>query len=392
MAKRSQLLPKERVRLTLNHEEADRVPLDFGGTAFTSISVGALRRLNQAVGFQAEESLFSETSQACIAEEEIQRALHSDFRAVTLEDNGGFRPRSLGDGLYRDEWGITWRRTAQGEGLYSYEIVRHPLAGATDAAEIVKHQWPDFTAPSIYSRVEDQVRELRKTGYALGGSYAMSSLFGIFWYLRGMEQFLMDLVLKKDFAHLLMSRVIEIQEQKMVRFLEKTGDSLDVFCLCGDLGTQASLLISPELFAEMIKPYLKRVISRARSYTEAKIFYHTCGNVVPLIEDLIDCGVEILNPVQVSAAGMDPLRLKKDFGEQLVFWGAIDTQHVLPHESKEQVEAEVKLRIDQLANGGGYVLAPVHNIQNDVPVANILAMYRAGLEYGDYGRRVGGQQ
>lgn len=198
--------------------------------------------------------------------------------------------------------------------------------------------------------------------------------------------------MNKDRARLLISKVIEIQEQRMVRFLDQTGDSLDVFGLCGDLGTQASLLISPELFAEMIKPYLKRVIDRARSHTEARIFYHSCGNVVPLIEDLIDCGIEILNAIQVSAAGMDPLRLKKDFGDRLVFWGAIDTQHVLPHGSEDEVAAEVKLRIDQLADGGGYILAPVHNVQDDVPVENILAMYRTGLEYGDCRRRGAGKQ
>jgi len=384
MTRNDSLSPKERVRLVLDHEEADRVPLDFGGTNYTSINAGAMRRLYREVGILSAESLFSEISQVCIPGEEIQQVLHTDFRVVTLENNGGLRPRSLGGGLYRDEWGVMWRQTPQGDGLYNYEIIHHPLAEATDSHQIEEHEWPAFNDPSIYAQLPDQLKELRKTEYALVGSYSMNSLFGIFWYLRGMEGFFTDLLMNKDFAHVLMGKVIDVQEQKMIRFLEQTGHSLDVFCLCGDLGTQQSLLVSPELYREMVKPYLKRFIRKARSYTEARILYHTCGNVYPLIDDLIDCGVEILNPIQVSAVGMDPVHLKEEFGKQLVFWGGIDTQHVLPKASECGVVEEVKLRIAQMAEGGGYVLAPVHNIQNDVPVRNILSMYSAGLKYGQY--------
>ena len=380
-----ELTSRERVRLALSHREADRVPLDFGGTDYTSISRGAMMRLSAEAGLAECRALFSETSQACIVGADARRALHGDIAAVTFVDNGGMRPRPLGGDLYRDEWGLTWRRIDHGGGVYGYEITRHPLADASDPSEIENHDWPDFTQASIYAGLRDQVEQLRGTDYALAGSYAMGSLFGVFWYLRGMDHFFMDLVMNPELAHVLMSRSTEILQQKMVRFLEQTGDALDVFCLCGDLGTQQSLLISPELFREMIKPYLKDAITKARSYTDAKILYHTCGNVYPLVEDLIDCGVDILNPVQVSAVGMDPARLKQEFGDRLVFWGGIDTQHVLPEGSETDVEAEVRLRIEQMGGGGGYVVAPVHNIQNDVPPRNILALYRAGLEHGWYG-------
>ena len=341
--------------MALDHQDTDRPPLDLGGTNFTSLVWGAFQNLSHNLDTDKECVFYSEISRTCILPEPLLKMFDIDFRVVT------------------------WRKSDSVSGNYYYEIHTHPLAKATNEEEITEYSWPDFTPAAIYEGVKERAGKLGKSDYSIIGTYAMNSLFGLLWILRGMEQFLMDLALKPDFAYLLIETVFAVQKQKMVRFLEQAGDFLDVFCLCGDLGTQQSLLISPEMFRTHLKPFYKDIIGTARNYTKAKLFYHSCGNIIDLLEDFIECGIDIINPVQVSAVGMNPHLMKKRYGDKIVFWGGIDSQDVLPNGSEQDVREEVRLRIEQMSENGGYVVAPVHNIQYDVPPQNIAALYNEAV-------------
>jgi len=197
----------------------------------------------------------------------------------------------------------------------------------------------------------------------------------------------MDLRRNPEFVSRLMSRILEINMAVTGRFLDAVGQHIDVIRTSDDLATQEGLVLSPAMYRTFLKPVHKRFFDSIKSKTNAKIFYHSCGNIAELIDDLAEIGVDIINPVQVAALG-DTARLKARFGGKVAFWGGIDTQEVLPRGSPEDVKAEVRRRIHDLAPRGGYVLAAVHNIQPDVPPQNIVAMAEAARELGTYPLRV----
>jgi len=192
------------------------------------------------------------------------------------------------------------------------------------------------------------------------------------------------LVSEPEFVHAVFRKITDIILIQLRQFLALAGSSLEVVKIGDDLGGQQNCLMSPATYRQTIKPYHQEIFNCIHQNSPAKAFLHTCGSVVKMLPDLMDAGVEILNPVQVSAKGMDTAILKRDFGSKLTFWGAVDTQWALPHGSREDVKAEVRRRIQDLGPGGGYVVAPVHNVQSDVPAENVITMYQAALEYGRY--------
>jgi len=204
-----------------------------------------------------------------------------------------------------------------------------------------------------------------------------TSIFQACTWIRGIEQFLTDFVINKKLVHTLLDKLLEIQSIKMEKFLEETGEYLDVLCIGDDFGGQSGLLMSPSMFRQMIKPYLKPYFEIMKSKSSAKINLNSCGAIQDILPDLIEIGVDIINPVQVSAAGMDPVILKKRFGKDLCFWGGIDTQRILPGGSPFEVAEETRRIAGILGKGGGYVINPVHNVQPDVPPENIVAVYDA---------------
>jgi uroporphyrinogen decarboxylase len=202
--------------------------------------------------------------------------------------------------------------------------------------------------------------------------------------LRGFDTFLLDMAADRDFAEELLDRVLAIEIDIASTFLDAVGPYLDIMAFKDDIGMQSGPIISPAMFRDMIKPRMKKLIDTIRSKTQAKLWFHSCGSVYYAIPDLIELGVDILNPVQVQAKEMDTARLKREFGNRLAFWGGVDTQQVLPFGTPEAVAAEVKQRLADLAPGGGYILASVHNLEADVPGENIWAMYQTAHQYGRY--------
>lgn len=369
---------RERVQVALDHHEPDRVPLDLGG-GVTSLLVDTYENLKSYLGVKNKTRVGSRVWQYVFVDELVAERFSIDTRYVVEKGPKYSKDKEISADTFVDEWGVERRKIG-----YYYDIVKFPLKKAR-IEDLEKYPWPDPLDPGRTEGVLEEVENLGKnTDYAIVGRCS-SSIFERAWYLRGYDQFLMDLVLDKEFAHALLRKITDIKKKRMKNFLEKVGNYLDVINTGDDLAIHKGPAISPTLYREMIKPYQQELFNLVHSLTKAKLFYHSCGDVYALIEDLIEVGVDILNPVQVSAGEMgDTARLKKEFGDGLCFWGAIDTQKVMPFGSVDEVRREVRRRIQDLAPGGGYVLAAVHNMVPDIPPENVCAMFEAGKKYGQY--------
>jgi uroporphyrinogen decarboxylase len=346
---------KERLSAALAHEEPDRCPLDLWLTPEVEAALKRERGIEDPF--------------------ELRAALGHDLLLETVGQVASFYMSE--EAQYVDAWGILWRRVEfpGGQGSYT-EMVGHPLAG--DDALLASYRPPDPNELGQYAGVAELVGRWGKT-HAIVGAVQGSAFEGP-WYLRGLDQFLTDLLLNKDYAHALIDLVADWNFTAGLKLVEL---GCDLILAGDDVGLQDRMLISPELFREFVKPRYGRLFGAyKKANPRLKIATHICGYVEPIIDDLVETGVDILNPLQPLA--MDPARLKKRYGERLSFWGAVDDQRVLPLGSPEEVEAEVRLRLAQLAPGGGYILCSSHNVQPGTPMANIRAFYRAAEKYRDY--------
>ena len=350
--------------------------MDLGGSDCTTITVKAYDNLKEHLGFKGDTRVFSRRFQTVLVAEELQRMLHCDVRVIPYRPSIRDRARSTTGATYTDEWGLNY----QSDGLY-FNIINSPLKDAT-IGDLEKYDWPD---PSDTERVKGVAEEARywhdHSTYALLGPGIACSLFEQCWYLRGFEQFFLDLVVDKAFAHALLRKVLDIREVMYGRFLEEAGKYLDVIYVADDIAMQSGPMMSLEMFREMIKPYYKEYFTFLKEKTEAKLLYHCCGGVEAFLEDLIEAGIDIINPVQTTAAGMDPANLKEKYGDRIVFWGGIDTQRILPKGTPGEVQEETLKMLRIMGSGGGYVLAAVHNVQPDTPFENILAMLDTAFHY-----------
>jgi uroporphyrinogen decarboxylase len=365
---------RERVVAALSHEQPDRVPTDLGGPV-TGIAVKAYEGLLEHFGLAEDIIISDQKQQLALPSEDVLARLGVDTRYLlpgtphswTLditEDETGYE--------FVDEWGMTVRMPKE-KGFY-FDMVRHPLADL-DVADLRHYEWPDMRDPGHTEGLAERARELHEeTDYALVTRNA-GSLFERGWNLRGLENFLIDLLTDEPFVNAVLDKLLELNMEFLDEYLGATGEYLQVVALGDDLGTQKGPMISPDLYRKFVKPRAKELFAFVRERTDAFVFFHTCGCVYHFLPDLIEVGVDVLNPVQVTTAEMDSRRLKEEFGDHLSFWGAIDTQQVLPFGTPEDVREEVRRRIGDLGTGGGYVLGAVHNIQAGVPAENIVAMY-----------------
>ncbi len=286
------------------------------------------------------------------------------------------------DDSYYDEFNIRWKKAA-----YYYDTVEHPLAGLSSIEDLGRAAWPDPNDPGRVEGLREEVKTLyESTDYAIVADCAGLNPFMGSCILRGYEQFCVDLHLDPKFAEALMDKITDSSIALWDVLLDAVGDYVQVVITSDDVGMQNGLIISPDMYRRFVKPRHRRRCDFIRSKTDAKILYHCCGSVYDIIPDLIEIGVDILNPIQRSAAKMDIVKLKKEFGDDICFWGGgIDVQQVLPFASLEEIEQEVKHTIEIMAPGGGYVFVPSHNIQADVTPDRIDKVYEAALKYRDYG-------
>jgi len=378
---------RERVRLVLGHQEADRVPFDLGGTHLTTIHVTAYRNLRQHLGLPATEPrIMAIHDQLAVVDEDLAQRLETDFRLLILGRPSGFEYRFTDEGAYEaftDEWGVARRKPKDG-GLY-YDVYRNPLANADSLVELKAYRFPDPQDDGRFVTLRAQAEEAALKGKVVVLASPCQGILEVYARLRGYEQFYLDLAANHDYVAYMLDRMVEFKSAYWERALELVGDLVDVVVEADDLAAQNSLLMSPQTYRNLVKPRHQRLFSYVKGLAPVRVFFHSCGAVRPLIGDLIDAGIDILNPVQISSAGMDLPELKRDFGRDLVFWGGgVDTQRVLCTGTPAEVKADVSRNIEALAPGGGFVFATVHDIQADVPPENIMAMWEAWQAAGAY--------
>ncbi len=392
------MTPRERIVSALHHKEPDRIPVDLGATDSSSIMAMVYNRLKHRLGISSPTQVYDVMQMIAKVEPAVLTAVGADAVPILLEPKK-WKPWTLRDGsqveipakamLEKQANGEILQRTCDGtvigrcppDGLY-IEPFGHPLKDAVSIRDIDAGAafFQSFDWANHFDETFDDLRAkaqtlYNETSYAIVGNLCIH-LFAAGQSLRGFDTFLMDLIADKPLAHRLLEKQVEAYLPRIDRYVQAVGPYVQVILVNDDLGTQTGPQISPELYREMIKPYHKQLWGYLKAKSGKPLLLHSCGSIYDLIPDLIEIGVDALNPVQVSAARMDTKILKREFGRDLTFWGGgCDTQKVLARGSVQEVKDEVKKRVRDLVPGGGFVFCPVHNIQADVPVENILAMY-----------------
>ncbi len=371
------MLGRERALMSLNHQVPDRIPLDLGSTNCTTMTKVAYDNLKKYLGIERETRFMMENFQIVFIDEEVLQILEIDTRGVHPQPV--FFKNMVDDRTYFNEFGIKYHMPE--EGLY-YDMVEHPLAGKS-IEELKDYEWPDPARTMDLSGVRERAKNLKESNkYLLVGDMIDTGIFEPCWYLRGFENFLVDLLTDQDFVTTLLEGMYNYQLKRYSLFLQEAGEFLDVVFVGDDLATAESVIMSPKTYRDIIKPYHKEYFKNLKKLApQARLLYHSCGSIFSFIPDLIEVGVDILNPVQVSAQNMDTKVLKEKFGRELSFWGAIDTTRVLPRGTKKEVKEEVRKRIDDLGPEG-YILTSVHDIQPDVPPENVITMFEEARNYG----------
>lgn len=377
------LTSRERALRALNHEPTDRVAIDLGGIGPSAIHLNAHEGLVRHLGLEAldgdreRQDPHATRGMARLAEP-VLAALGVDFRGAGLLQPDSGAAHWLDVNQYIDEWGVRWTRGAGNAPMAAAGPFEHDVP---TSAELEQHRWP---VPDDPGRVRGLRGQFEAMAATLDAGLVLQLPYGVLrehQRLRGFANAMMDLLLEPALTEALLHRALDISAGAATAALAEVGDLVDVVCFQEDLGTQDRPYMAPDMYRRLLKPFHRRLVEAIRSSTSARILLHSDGAVYDLIGDFIDIGIDALNPIQVSAVGMgDTKKLKQEFGRHLVFWGAIDTQHVLPFGSPADVAAEVKRRVRDLGPGGGYVLASVHTINAEVPGENVAAMLTAARE------------
>jgi len=379
---------RDRVLAVLNHEVPDQVPIIMGVSNATGIKMKTYQGIKELAKIDAPDEYiyqWPELGTALIDEQTLKR-LGSDVRGVldihpdeTLKRNQTRDPHAP----FIDSWGSGQMEVEPGEWFPGV----HPLSNASSLADLEDYTgWPDMKDPTRIAHVKAAAAALKKENqYAILATPWLLFPLERAFAMQGMDVFLLNLAKNPDFAVALLEKTAALCKDLMGPFLDELGDNVDMIKIGDDLGTQESLLMSPKMYREILKPIHADYIKFIKEHTKAKVFFHTDGDVVPLIDDFIEMGVDVLNPIQTSAGKMSDLAgLKKQFGKNIIFCGGIDTHRVLPAGSVDEVRQEVKRVIQLLGESGGYMVSSVHTIMTDVPPENVLAMVDAVKEFGKY--------
>jgi uroporphyrinogen decarboxylase len=321
--------------------------------------------------------------------EELLERFHVDIRYVCANGpdsfKGGIEQNTRNGRLWhdlKDEFGVVWSMPDDQQ-LYM-DISHHPLADAA-IKDLADYPFPDGGDPTRFTGIRQKALKLRnETPYAISTGIC-GVVYETCWYMRGLERWFIDMVENPEFCEALLDKTLKFWLDYFDGFLAEVGDLVDIVMIGDDLAGQSGPLFSPDFYRKVVKPRQKKLVRHIKSLTKAKIWYHTCGACYEYIPELIDNGIDILNPVQIGLPNMEPEKLKEEFGNQLVFWGGgIDAQHVLPFARPDEIRNHVKANLEIFKPNGGYVFNNVHNIQVGVPPENIIALFDAAYEFGFY--------
>lgn len=375
------MTPRECFFAAMNHQQPDRLLLDMG-KHIGSIHKRAYIKLKEHLGDDGmvnENVILDRMAQTVVPDESLLQRFDIDFRWIVpnwvqvteREDVPG----------YIDMWGVPYKATDDWDHC---AVDGAPMRHAT-VETIDDFQWPNPNDPEQFKGLREKARFLyENTDYVIGADAIKAGVLMNALQMRGYDQFFMDLMIDKGFAEAIMDRILSVLKEMWSRYMEEVGPYVQLAYVTDDLGSQSSLLISPKLFREMLKPRMKALHDHIKSLADVKLMFHTDGAVLPLVDDFLGMSVDILNPVQTSVSGLeDTYALKEKFGDRLSFHGAIDVQQMLPNASTEQLEQEIARRIYDLGRNGGYILAPCHNIGHDVPPANVVTLFEKAREFGN---------
>ncbi len=372
---------RENFKKTLQHIQPDDIIIDLGGCPLSTMEGRSMFTLLEFLGHgipeKTEPLKFGKTRRL---DERILKHLDIDTRSV----GEIFTPRDsqydeISDTEYIDEWGIRRIYT----GLY-WEQVSYPLKNAT-IEDLDKFRWPnpDSIDPREIEEAALQAKKLyEETDYVICAEHPIYGVFELGCWMCGFDDFLLRTIEDVEWVEKFFDKIYDYQKRVIEIYYGALGKYIHYTSSGDDFATQASLFVSVDMFSELIKPYLKKRISYTKQFTDAAFLHHSCGSVFPLIGELIDAGVDILNPIQPKAAYMEPSNLKNNYGDKIVFHGGLDTQEELPFGNKESIERTVGKTIDILNKAGGYIFAAAHNIQEDVPPQNLVYMFQAARKFG----------
>jgi len=356
---------RERFECTMNHKVLDRVPIDIGGTLLTGMRPRCQEGLHRLLGFSENGG---EKDKGI--DERILKWAGTDFRSVgAIVNLPSKHTRTISLQAHIDCWGIR-RDIVGGES----QITQSPLRGAS-LDDLKSYQWPEaHVNEEQLAKWGNQARELRgQNQYVIVAEHPVYGILELGCWMCGYDDFFLKLAEDTDFVRFFFDKLLEIQLAVIEQYYSVLGSHIDLTTSGDDFGSQRGPLLSPMMFESLIAPYFAARIKRTKELAQCYYWHHTCGSVVKLLDQIIDCGVDILNPIQTSAADMEPKLLKNRFGDRIVFWGAVDVQQFLPGATPEEVPEHIQDLINVLGENGGYVMAPAHEIQDDVPPENIVA-------------------
>ncbi|MFQ5868045.1 MAG: uroporphyrinogen decarboxylase family protein [bacterium] len=406
--------------MAINHREADRVPIDLGAMRSTGIATIGYNKLREKLGItKGLARMYDFVQQLAYPEKEIMDMFHIDAidaGQAFLKSDDNWRKWTLGDNskclipkylniemdkdltvLVKDNNNLVLGKKPK-TSLYvdqTYWVYKDlpAIPDIFDDKDLFKHMWAipsppwhlDIFDDEQYKLFINNIKELHETtDYSIMLAVGCN-LFEAGAFLRGMENFLCDVYIDKKGTKRLLDFLVERYLRLLGRVLKGVGEYVDILQFGDDLGSQNGPFMSPDLFREVFKPRYKKMWEFVHNESNCKIFLHSCGSIYELIPDLIDAGLEILNPVQTTTANMEPQRLKKEFGKDITFWGGgCNTQHILSTATPKEVKEDVTKRIGILGENGGFVFNQIHNILANVPPENVIAMLETAYEYGQY--------
>ncbi|MHA2305104.1 MAG: uroporphyrinogen decarboxylase family protein [Candidatus Hodarchaeales archaeon] len=368
------MIPRERISAAVDRKPIDRFPIDMGGLVSSIARIAYDKFLKVYYPSSLPTETCNIVQQLACLDEKLLRKWGVDTRHV----RPFFKSKSESKDSFIDAFGIKYLRVSSPkyDPLY-YEMVDHPLKNSSNIKDIEDFSWPSFE-PSQLEETRSLAKNFHKEGYAIIVDTPAGTVLEQAVYLCGMEKFLMNIHGNPEFTETLVERVTTFTCEYWEELLTELGEWPTIAMLGDDYGMQDRMLISPSVWRRLIKPNLKRVVKSIKKTADVKVMLHSCGSILPIIPDLIEVGVDMLNPIQPRAKDMDHGHLKAQFGDQICFHGGIDIQHVLPRGTPDEVQKEIERVTGSLgSNKTGYIFSPAHNIQADTPPQNIKAFFEA---------------
>ncbi len=365
---------------TINHEQPDDVILDFGGNPLSSMEGDSQSMLLEFLGYSVKEEPKLKFGKSKVIDKRIRKYLDIDTIAVgTILTPTDSLYEEISDDVYIDEWGI--KRTFDGK---YWDNIHAPLKGTT-IDDLKSYKWPNPNSidDKLLESLEKQAKDYYENSeYIVCGEHPIYGIFEIGCWMLGFDDYLVKLIVEPDYIKYFNEKIFDYQMAVTKKYYEAIGQYIHYTTSGDDFATQKSLFMSVDMFDDFIKPYLKERVNETKKYTDAYFLHHSCGCVHDLIPSLIDCGVDILNPIQPTNDVMDPAHLKMEFGDDIVFHGGLDTQAVLPFGNSETIKLAVSKLLADMNKQGGYIFAAAHNIQDDVPPENVVTMFQLARKLG----------